>query len=70
MPLLRLYRPDVYLPTHHDQVGAGRLDTPLEPFFLRLRDEMPNIMPISPLYRTPVCFDTQTKAVYYGVMAR
>ena len=70
VPLLKLYNPNVFLPAHHDQVGGGRLDTPMEPLFLRLRDKMPNVRPISPLYRTPVCFDTETKAVHVGVMAR
>ena len=31
IPLVRLYNPRYYMPTHHDEVGAGRLDTPLEP---------------------------------------
>jgi L-ascorbate metabolism protein UlaG (beta-lactamase superfamily) len=70
MPLAKLYNPDIFLPAHHDQVGGGRLDTPMEPLFLKLRDEMPNVRPISPLYRTPLCFDTETKAVHVGVMAR
>ena len=63
-------RPHVPRPTHHDEVAAGRLDTPIEPLVLRLRDELPNVHPISPLYREPVCFDTQTKAVYVGESAR
>jgi hypothetical protein len=46
-------------------VGGGRLDTPLEPLLVTLRDEM-NIRGVSPLYRQPVCFDTQTKAMYVG----
>jgi len=70
VPLVRLYNPRYYLPTHHDEVAAGRFDTPMEPLFLRLRDELPNVHPISPLYREPVCFDTQTKAVYVGESAR
>jgi L-ascorbate metabolism protein UlaG (beta-lactamase superfamily) len=70
IPLVRLYNPRFYMPTHHDEVGGGRFDTPMEPLFLRMRDELPNVHPISPLYREPVCFDTQTKAVYVGESAR
>lgn len=70
VPLVRLYNPRYYMPTHHDEVAAGRFDTPMEPLFLRFRDELPNVHPISPLYREPVCFDTQTKAVYIGESAR
>jgi hypothetical protein len=66
IPLVRLYNPRYYMPTHHDEVGAGRLDTPLEPLLVTLRDEM-NIKGVSPLYRTPVCFNTKTKAMFVGM---
>ena len=65
IPLVRLYNPKYYMPTHHDEVGAGRLDTPLEPLLVTLRDEM-NVKGVSPLYRTPVCFDTKSKAMFVG----
>ena len=65
VPLVRLYNPRVYLPTHHDEVGAGRLDSPMEPLLLTLRDEL-KVKGISPLYRTPVCFNTQTRETYVG----
>ena len=65
IPLVRLYNPRVYMPTHHDEVGGGRLDTPMEPLLLRLRDEL-NVRGISPLYRAPVCFDTQTRTTFVG----
>jgi L-ascorbate metabolism protein UlaG (beta-lactamase superfamily) len=66
MALVKLYKPDVYMPTHHDDTGGGRLDTPLEPLFLAIRDELPNTRSISPLYRTPVCIDIQSKNVFVG----
>lgn len=65
VPLVRLYNPRVYMPTHHDEVGAGRLDSPMEPLLLTLRDEL-KVRGISPLYRTPVCFNTQTRESYVG----
>lgn len=65
VPLVRLYNPRFYLPTHHDEVGAGRLDTPMEPLLLQLRDEL-NVRGVSPLYRQPVCFDTATKQMFVG----
>jgi L-ascorbate metabolism protein UlaG (beta-lactamase superfamily) len=70
IPLTKLYNPHYYMPTHHDEVAAGRFDTPMEPLFLRMRDELPQVHPISPLYREPICFDTQTKAVFIGESAR
>jgi hypothetical protein len=47
-------------------VGGGRLDTPLEPLFVAIRDELPDTRSISPLYRTPVCIDIQSKNVFVG----
>ena len=65
VPLVRLYNPRFYMPTHHDEVGAGRLDTPMEPLLLRLRDEL-SVRGVSPLYRQPVCFDTSSKQIFVG----
>jgi len=66
LPLVQLYKPGVWMPTHHDDTGGSRLDTPIEPMMLALRDAMPETRAISPLYRTPVCFDTQTRDVFVG----
>ena len=66
LELVQLFRPAVYMPTHHDDSGGGRFDTPLEPMFLAIRDALPETRSMSPLYRTPVCFDTQTKNVFVG----
>jgi L-ascorbate metabolism protein UlaG (beta-lactamase superfamily) len=56
-----LYKPDVYMPAHHDGPMAGR--SPLwrstEPVFQALKDTMPNIVTVSREYREPVCFDTR-----------
>jgi hypothetical protein len=65
VPLVRLYNPRFYMPTHHDEVGAGRLDTPLEPLLVRLRDEL-NVRGVSPLYRQPICFDTAARQMFVG----
>ena len=67
MALVKLFHPEVYMPTHHDDTGGGRLDTPIYPFAMALRDAMPDARTISPLYRTPVCFDTKTKAVFVEI---
>ena len=66
LALVQLYKPGVYMPTHHDDTGGGRLETPVEPLFSAVRDALPETRSISPLYRTPVCFDTQTKEVFVG----
>jgi len=53
----RTYRPDVYIPSHHD--GAyGTLWRPTEPLFQAIKDEQPEIVTVSRGYREPVCFNT------------
>ena len=58
---MRLYKPDVFMPAHHD--GALRGHLPLwrstEPVFQALKDENPRIVTVSAGYREPTCFDTQ-----------
>jgi L-ascorbate metabolism protein UlaG (beta-lactamase superfamily) len=66
LALVKLFHPDVYMPTHHDDTGGGRLDTPTYPMFMAIRDEMPEVQSISPLYRTPVCLDTKSREVFVG----
>jgi len=57
---MRLYKPDVYMPAHHDAGFSGH--TPLwratEPIFEALKDANPKLVTVSREYREPVCFDT------------
>ena len=66
MEYVRLFKPKIFLPTHHDGQRARMLDMPLGPIALAIREEFPRTRAISPLYRTPVCVDTMTKEVYVG----
>jgi L-ascorbate metabolism protein UlaG (beta-lactamase superfamily) len=54
----RTYRPDVYIPSHHDGPLNG-LWRPTEPLFQALKDDRPGIVTVSRGYREPVCFDTE-----------
>ena len=54
----RTYRPDVYIPSHHDG-SFGNLWRPTEPLFQALKDERPDIVTVSRGYREPVCFNTE-----------
>ncbi len=58
---MRLYRPEVYMPAHHDAAYSGH--TPLwratEPIFQALKDANPRLITVSREYREPVCFDTR-----------
>ena len=55
---MRLYRPDVYMPAHHDAPDHG-LWRAIEPIAEALKNDNPNIIAVSKEYRTPVCFHTE-----------
>jgi L-ascorbate metabolism protein UlaG (beta-lactamase superfamily) len=59
LPLVKLFRPTVYLPAHHDELAGLFMDLGLEPMFMAMRDEMPGTRVMAPLYLTPVCFPAQ-----------
>jgi len=54
----RSYRPDVYIPAHHDAPFNG-LWRATEPLFQALKDDNPRIVTVSRGYREPVCFNTE-----------
>jgi L-ascorbate metabolism protein UlaG (beta-lactamase superfamily) len=54
----RTYKPDVFIPGHHDAPFNG-LWRATEPLFQALKDDNPNIVTISRGYREPICFDTE-----------
>ncbi len=54
----RLYRPDVYMPAHHDAPNNG-LWRAIEPIAGALKDDDPDLVIASRAYREPVCFDTE-----------
>jgi L-ascorbate metabolism protein UlaG (beta-lactamase superfamily) len=55
---VRLYRPDVYMPAHHDASNNG-LWRAIEPIAEALKNDNPGIVIASRAYREPVCFDTE-----------
>jgi len=66
MEYIRLFKPTVMLPTHHDGHRNRMLDMPMGPLNLAIRDEVPKSKAIAPWLRTPVCINTVTKALYLG----
>jgi len=54
---MRTYKPDVYIPAHHDG-SINELWRATEPLFQALKDENPKIVTLSKVYREPSCFDT------------
>jgi L-ascorbate metabolism protein UlaG (beta-lactamase superfamily) len=57
LPIVQLYHPRLYLPSHHDAIAGTFMDIGLEPLFTAIRDQMPGTSYLSPLYREPVCLD-------------
>ena len=58
---MRLYKPAVYMPAHHDAPVSGHV--PLwratEPIFEALKEANPRLVTVSREYREPVCVDTE-----------
>ena len=62
MEYMRIYKPDVIMPAHHDAgltVGKDGLWRSTEPVFQAMKDENPNLVTVSRGYREPVCFNTE-----------
>lgn len=55
---IQLFRPNLFLPTHHDHIWNLWLDNGLEPLFMKIRDELPATQYLSPLYRSAMCIQT------------
>ena len=66
LPLVQLYQPRIYLPTHHDTIAGTFTDVATEPLFMAIRDALPETRSVSPLYRTPVVVDMRTGAFMVG----
>jgi L-ascorbate metabolism protein UlaG (beta-lactamase superfamily) len=66
MEYIRLFKPGVMLPTHHDGHRNRMLDMPMGPLNLAIREEFPKSKAIAPLLRTPVCINTVTKELHLG----
>jgi L-ascorbate metabolism protein UlaG (beta-lactamase superfamily) len=66
MEYVRLFKPTVMLPTHHDGHRNRMLDMPVGPLGLMVREEFPKTKVIAPLLRSPVCINTVTRELYVG----
>jgi L-ascorbate metabolism protein UlaG (beta-lactamase superfamily) len=57
-PLVQLFRPKLYLPSHHDASFGSWIDLGIEPLLEKIRDQMPDTRFVAPLYRSPICVAT------------
>lgn len=55
---VQLFKPKLYLPTHHDSIFGLWLDSGLQPLFMKIRDEQPSTKFAAPLYRSAICIAT------------
>ena len=55
---VRAYRPDVYIPAHHD-AAYNNLWRATEPLFQAVKGDNPRVVTVSKGYREPVCFNTE-----------
>lgn len=55
MQHVRLFKPRLYVPDHHDHIWGVWLDNGLAPLFMQIRDELPGTAYVDPLYRSPLC---------------
>jgi L-ascorbate metabolism protein UlaG (beta-lactamase superfamily) len=65
MALVNLFRPDLFLPCHHDEIillpfNAVLPDMATEPLRMAIRDTLPHTRSLAPLYRAPVVVNTRT----------
>lgn len=64
LPLVELFKPDLFLPNHHDEFLVGRFlvvpDIATEPLFTAIRDVLPNTRCASPLYWAAVCINVKS----------
>ncbi len=54
-PFIELFKPQLFLPAHHDAAPPAWVDLGLEPLFDKIRAEMPGTAFLAPLYRSPIC---------------
>ena len=66
LPLVELFKPDVFIPNHHDETAGAFPDMGTEPLFMAIREKMPATRNIAPLYRTPVCINIKSKDFFVG----
>jgi len=62
LPLIKLFRPRLYIPAHHDALAGYFPDLGVEPLLTAVREELPGTKTIAPLYRSPICISIGPEA--------
>jgi len=61
LELVKVFRPRIFMPAHHDQIFGTFVDLGVEPLFEAIEDALPGTQTIAPLPRRPHCFDISKK---------
>ncbi len=57
LELVKLFKPRIFIPAHHDQIFGTFVDLGVEPLFEAIQDALPGTQTIAPLHRRPMCFE-------------
>jgi L-ascorbate metabolism protein UlaG (beta-lactamase superfamily) len=57
LELVKVFRPRIFMPAHHDQIFGTFVDLGVEPLFEAIADALPATQMIAPLHRRPNCFN-------------
>lgn len=60
LPMLRTYRPAIWIPGHHEEEIGGKPDRATEPLFQYAKNVDPDLITVSKEFREPTCFDTRS----------
>jgi L-ascorbate metabolism protein UlaG (beta-lactamase superfamily) len=61
LELVKLFKPRIFMPAHHDQIYGTFVDLGVEPLFEAIQDALPGTQTIAPLHNRPICFDISKK---------
>lgn len=57
LELVKLFRPRIFMPSHHDEIFGAFVDLGVEPLFEAVQEALPGTRTIAPLHRRAMCFD-------------
>jgi len=61
LELVKLFKPRLFMPAHHDQIFGTFVDLGVEPLFEAVKAALPGTRTIAPLHLEPQCFDVSRK---------
>jgi L-ascorbate metabolism protein UlaG (beta-lactamase superfamily) len=57
LEIVKLFKPRLFLPAHHDQIFGTFVDLGTEPLFEAIQDALPGTQTVAPLHRRANCYD-------------